>query len=262
LIEARGAFRGMLMAALIAAACVSVRAAQDANQTLSGPQRLRLAQRLIAEAQGLEALDDLGGAIETMKQAVALAPALAQPRGLLGRLYQMQGQAESAKEAYRTHQLLCLLAQANDSADPFIVQLAEAEGLMIYLINQERMTRGLCVLKPSEKLSKCARDHSVEMMKLDYFSHTSPVKRHATSLDRFVEVYGYKPRALAENLARRYGTLYSFSPEKIAETHADLMKSPKHRESILWDKVQEVGVGIAVNEHGDYWVTEMFALLR
>ena len=41
---------------------------------------------------------------------------------------------------------------------------------------------------------------------------------------------------------------------------ADLLKSPRHRDSILWDKVQEVGVGIAVNEHGDYWITEMFAL--
>jgi len=262
LIGARGTFRGLVIAALLAAAGMSVYAAQDATKTLSGPQRLRLAQRLIAEAQGLEALGDLGGAVEKMKEAVTLVPALAQPRGLLGRLYQMQGQEESAKEAYHTHQLLGLLGEATDSADPFIVQLAEAEGRMIFLINQERMTRGLSVLKPSDKLSKCARDHSNEMMRFDYFGHVSPVKRHATSLDRFVEVYGCKPRSLAENLARRYGTLYSFSPERVAETHADLLKSPRHRDSILWDKVQEVGVGIAVNGHGDYWITEMFALLR
>jgi len=254
--------RGLVVAVLIAAAGMSVQAAQDAAETLSGPQRLRLAQRLVAEAEGLEALGDLAAATEKMKEAVALVPALTGPRGLLGRLYQMQGQEESAKEAYRTHQLLALLGEATDDADSFMVQLAEAEGRMIFFINRERITRGLSVLKPSEKLSKCARDHSTEMMKLDYFGHVSPVKRHATSLDRFVEVYGCKPRALAENLARRYGTLYSFSPEKVAETHADLMKSPRHRDSILWDKVQEVGVGIAVNEHGDYWITEMFALSR
>ena len=261
---------GVMTALMVASVTPArVHAAQNAeakgsagSATVSSADRLRSAQQLVATARQLEAQSDLEGAIARLQEAVMILPAWAPSRGLLGRLYQMQGQDEPAKEQYKSHQLLSLLGQVEGDADPFVPKLAEAEGLMTFLINQERMTRGLCVLEPSAELSKIARGHSEEMRDRGYFSHVSPVKSHATPVDRFVKVYGQKPRGLAENLARRYGTLYSFSLKGIAESHADLMKSPRHRHSILWDKVQLVGVGIAVNGHGDYWITEMFARLR
>jgi len=251
-----------LVAALATATALGVCATQETEEALTPAQALKLAQRLVTEAQGLEAQDDLQGAVEKLKEAVALVPDWEQPRGLLGRLYQMLGQAEAAKEQYRSHQLLTMLGQGNDDINPTAVEIAEAEGLMIFLINEERTTRGLPALKLAGKLSQCARQHSVEMMTLNYFSHQSPVRGMTTSLDRFVRIYGCQPWVLAENLARKWGSLNSFNLDNIADSHQGLMKSPRHRDSVLWDKVEQVGVGIAVNEHGDYWITQMFARLR
>lgn len=253
-----------LLIALVAAAgpTLAVDAAKGITQPTPSAEQIKLGRQLVAEAAELERQGDLEGALGRLQAAVATLPNWAEPRGLLARAYQVLGEDEQAKAEYGHHQLLSLLGEIQEDADPLILKLAEAEGLVAFLVNQERMTRGLCLLVPSVKLSLVARQHSTEMMELNYFSHLSPVKGYATSVDRFVKVYGCKPRGLAENLARRCGTLYCFTLEKVAESHADLMKSPKHRDSILWDKVREIGVGIAVNDHGDYWVTEMFARMR
>jgi uncharacterized protein YkwD len=250
-----------LLIALVAApgAALAVDAAKGITQPAPSADQAR---QLVAEAAELERQGNLEGALGRLQAAVATLPNWAHPRGLLARIHQLLGEDEQAKAEYGNHQLLGLLEETQGDADPLIPKQAEAEGLIAFLVNQERMTRGLYVLVPSVELSRVARRHSTEMRELDYFGHVSPVPKHRTSVDRFQEVYGCKPRGLAENLARRRGTLYCFTLEKVAETHADLMKSPKHRDSILWDKVREIGVGIAVNDHGDYWVTEMFARRR
>jgi len=223
---------------------------------------LPAAQQLVAEARILEAAGDLDSAQERAERARALVPAWPVPRALLGRLHQIQGHEDEAKQEYKSHQLLSLLGQASAEAGPLLLKLAEAEGLMIFLINRERITRGLCALEPTVNLSNCARQHSAEMMQLRYFGHTSPVQPNATPIDRFVKVHGRRAQALAENLAYRNSNRYSFKLHNIAESHADLMNSPKHRDIILWDQVEQVGVGIAVNDNGDYWITEMFTRLR
>jgi len=177
----------------------------------------------------------------------------------LGKVCQLLGRDQDARSHYQAHQFLGLLEDSAEQGNSRLLAIAEAEGLLIFRINQERISRGLHALLPSVELSQVARQHSREMRDLGYFSHTSPTPGCTTMTDRFKRMFGHPPRALAENLSRRGGTGDAFTIENIEDSHRRLMISDSHRRSILWEKVAEVGVGVAVNERGDYWITENFA---
>ncbi|RME86666.1 MAG: CAP domain-containing protein, partial [Planctomycetota bacterium] len=66
------------------------------------------------------------------------------------------------------------LAQQKNSP----VTAVEAE--QIRITNQYRISMGRTPLEIDPKLVRCARKHSVEMVKLGYFSHTSPVAKNKT----------------------------------------------------------------------------------
>ena len=138
-------------------------------------------------------------------------------------------------------------------------QIITAEARLMWLVNKERAARQLELLRPVALISIVARQHSEEMRDLKYWSHHSPVPENETVMERFNRVCGFKPRLVAENLARRWGTDYCFSVEKAECSHNDLMDSPGHRENILREGVSTIGVGIAVDAKGAYWVTEVFA---
>ena len=60
---------------------------------------------------------------------------------------------------------------------------------------------------------------------------------------------GYKYRAAAENTGRGFGT-----PQRAVDWW---MNSPKHRTNILYPKMREVGIGIAMSDAPDsklHWV--------
>ncbi len=217
------------------------------------------ASQLFSQARDLEELGDLADAAAKLTTSIELAPDWAPPRGLIGKIRQRQGRDDEASAQYQAHQYLALL---DDDAQPHttsLVQVAEAEALLILSINRERLSRGLCALTPSADLSRVSRGHSREMRDLNYFSHHSPRKCHATMVERFELVYGREPRVLAENLSRHGGSGYCFTLANIAQSHERLMNSPPHRHSILWEKVRQIGVGVTVNKRGDYWITETFA---
>jgi uncharacterized protein YkwD len=134
---------------------------------------------------------------------------------------------------------------------PFELQVLE-------LINQERKRRGVPPLKLSSKLSRVARTHSEEMRDKGYMGHISPVSRHSTPRKRFRRVFGYEPYLIGENVARRAGPQWCLTAERIGKTHQGLMGSRHHRDNILRPEFRHVGIGIAVNEGGHYWVTEVF----
>lgn len=126
------------------------------------------------------------------------------------------------------------------------------------LINQERKQHGVPRLKLSPKLSRVARTHSEEMRDKGYLDHISPVSRRSTPRKRFRRAFGYEPHVIAENVARRAGSAWCLTADRIQKTHQSLMGSRHHRENILRPEVQHVGIGIAINESGHYWVTEVF----
>jgi uncharacterized protein YkwD len=199
-------------------------------------------------------------AISGFSRAAQLAPRWGAPNARLGVIHQLQGREIEAREQYALTQAASLdspTPPSEEEAKLRVLMIAN-EAYVIYLINAARLQQGLTPLAPDPTLGIVARRHSEEMRDQQYFSHQSPTPGLTTCQDRFRAVFGYKPRLIGENVARRWGSLFCLTEEKILGTHNDLMASPGHRQNILLAEVQWLGVGLAANTNGDYWLTEVF----
>jgi len=172
-------------------------------------------------------------------------------------LHQLQGNRELAEQHYRRHPELSFQDVMPDGPEP--EELAEAEALLMYLVNAERLAIGLPALRPHWRLSVAARRHSNEMRSLNYFSHVSPVRGRQNAQRRYELDFGTRPPLIAENLARRRASFYCFDLGRIVDSHQGLMDSPGHKRAILLDRVERIGVGISVADDGDYFIAELFA---
>ncbi len=126
--------------------------------------------------------------------------------------------------------------------------LKSEEQKMLDFINQERITRDLRPLVMDPSLTVAARDHSQEMIALNYFSHESPV---IGDLEARIKNSGIKNWAIVgENLA---------GAQDVKIAHDALMKSEKHKENILNSNYVYVGVGIADGSRYGKMFTQIFA---
>jgi uncharacterized protein YkwD len=132
---------------------------------------------------------------------------------------------------------------AVDAPEPSADELA-----IIRLTNDERRALGLKELQPGQKLFVAARQHSANMARQKKMAHELDGK---TVLER-VKALGYKHLHLAENVAE--------NQEGPAEVVAAWMKSPGHRMNILAEQPTEIGVGVAYDDHGAPYYTQVFAL--
>ena len=139
---------------------------------------------------------------------------------------------------------------------------AQFERQLFALVNEERRKRGLNELLPDETLTKIAREHAAEMREKGFFAHESPTPGRREPLDRYMLYETRKPQTIAENVARRWGSRPSLNESNIRGTHADLMQSSHHRANILREGLTHLGIGVASNGQGDFWVTEVFAKPR
>lgn len=199
-------------------------------------------------------------AIAGFLKAAELAPTWGAPNARLGVIYQLQKREQDARQQYALTQAASLSATPPDSGSDARLRdlIITCEAVTIYLLNQSRLDNGLPVIVPDPTLNLVARRHSDEMRDKNYFSHESPTPGLTSCQDRFRAVFGYRPRLIGENIARRWGTLFCLSEERIAGSHTDLMNSPGHRHNILLDSIEWLGVGISANANGDYWLTEVF----
>jgi len=126
------------------------------------------------------------------------------------------------------------------------------------LINEERKRHGVRALKLSRKLSRVARRHSQEMRDRGYLGHISPIAERSTPRKRYRKAFDDEPYLIGENVARRAGAEWCLSAERMEKTHRGLMDSRHHRENMIRPEFEQVGIGIAINESGHYWVTELF----
>jgi uncharacterized protein YkwD len=149
-------------------------------------------------------------------------------------------------------------AAAGQSAGEELARVQPFEMQLLESINQERKQYGVAELKLDPKLSNVARGHSQEMRDRNFFGHISPVPAQSTPRKRYESAFGREPYIIGENVARRAGTQWCLTDDRIEKTHRGLMDSPGHRENILRREFQQIGIGIAINEVGDYWVTELF----
>ncbi len=137
-------------------------------------------------------------------------------------------------------------------------RLVKLELAMVDMVNDERAKAGLGLLKWDEKLASVARAHAAEMRDKNYFAHESPTPGMKDPLDRYRVVFQDSPRVIAENIFRSWGAQRQVSLDQVKEGHESLMNSPGHRANILYREVTHIGIGFAVNSHGDLWITQMF----
>lgn len=223
------------------------------------------AQAALEAATAALAVGTVEEAAEYAQRAARLIPTASTPRVVLAIIAEKRGDKAEAITLYR--EALAWNPRDEDAAAglqrlgaqryPDVVSQYEEQ--LVRLVNETRQAYGLKPLKPHPVLSLVAREHSAAMRDLGFFSHTSPIPGCQTTLARFLRRFEGYPKHLGENLARRYWRpTPALNEQNIALTHEELMQSPHHRENILHPTSEYVGVGIAVNPAGDYWLTELF----
>lgn len=130
--------------------------------------------------------------------------------------------------------------------------LAVNERIIYELTNSFRAYNGVAALGFSEKLSDVARDHSEEMAKNNYFSHTSLAGLEPS--DR-ISLAGIRWQSCGENIAAGNSTAL--------KTFEQWVNSLGHRKNML-QQVGDLGVGGAVNQKSQYkyYYGQNFALAR
>lgn len=128
---------------------------------------------------------------------------------------------------------------------PSDIGALEAE--VIRLVNIEREKTGRPALTPNNELNRVARIKSEDFIKNNYFSHNSPT--YGTPFD-MIRSFGISFTAAAENIASRQ--------RSAAEVMNTWMNSQGHRTNILNSTYNQIGVGVARDDNGNLFWTQMF----
>jgi uncharacterized protein YkwD len=120
------------------------------------------------------------------------------------------------------------------------------ETQLLYLVNNERLQRGLPVLVPDTALQQAARLHAADMFTRGYFAHNNP--DGSTPFDRMRKL-GITYRSAGENLAHSYD---------LDAAHTGLMNSPGHRENILNTRFGRIGIAVLQSDTKGLMVVQEF----
>jgi uncharacterized protein YkwD len=138
-------------------------------------------------------------------------------------------------------------------ARPETFDAALLEREIVRLTNRLRRQQGRPALRGNAALTKTARSHSLEMARLDYFSHRSPTPERRSAQDRLAKS-GLGFRVLAENIAKEPRVARFWSDGRLewftwgdvaANAVRHWCESPGHRANLLRRDVTETGVGAA-----------------
>jgi uncharacterized YkwD family protein/spore coat assembly protein SafA len=125
--------------------------------------------------------------------------------------------------------------------------IRELETEVIRLVNIERAKAGQPALTEKNDLSRVARIKSQDFIDNNYFSHNSPT--YGTPFD-MLRSFGITYTAAAENIAS--------SQKTAAEAMNTWMSSSGHRSNILSSTYNQIGVGVARDDKGNLFWTQMF----
>lgn len=115
------------------------------------------------------------------------------------------------------------------------------------LVNEERAAAGLSALTLSDDLTYAATLKSKDMVKNNYFSHTSPT--YGSPFD-LISSLGIKYSYAGENIAMGYQT-----PAVVMNAW---MNSSGHKANILNANYTQMGLGYVVNSSGQPYWTQLF----
>lgn len=129
------------------------------------------------------------------------------------------------------------------------VKTTELEKSIFDKINQYRVSKKLPKLKLDSKISKQARIHSQNMAKHRVpFSHNGFAKRVDSTFVRY--------NSASENVAFNFGY-----EDPVAEAVKGWIESPVHLKNIK-GKYNLTGIGVAVNNQDEYFLTQIFIRSR
>ncbi|RZN39567.1 MAG: CAP domain-containing protein [Methanophagales archaeon ANME-1-THS] len=154
-------------------------------------------------------------------------------------------------------------ARSPQTAEVGSEELEKCEKLIFDLTNAERRASGLAELIYDPDLAKVAREHSLDMVENDFFSHTNLRGEDPTGRARRHGLEVVKSRAggvyivgIAENIGLMpKGNLIALGyapnePEGLATAQVQSwLNSSKHRANILNPRFEQLGVGVAYNGH-------------
>ena len=141
--------------------------------------------------------------------------------------------------------------KVNTFTMPTPAAVVELERATFDLLNEKRKERGLSPLVWSESVALIAREHSVDMATMNYFSHKDMNGGYVS--DRADSAGMKKWRAIGENIAFNRG----FADPKVRAVEL-WMDSSSHRQNLLDDHWKESAIGIAVASDGSYFFTQVF----
>lgn len=115
------------------------------------------------------------------------------------------------------------------------------------LLNSDRARYNLSPLIIDPELCRIARIKSEDMRDNQYFAHTSPTYGDVRSM---LKQFGYAYAAAGENIAHH---------ATVEKAQAAFLSSPGHRKNILSSGYTKVGVGVAIDQKGYVYLTQIFA---
>lgn len=128
---------------------------------------------------------------------------------------------------------------------PSDIRALETE--VIRLVNAERAKAGRAALTENNEISNVARTKSQDFINNNYFAHNSPT--YGTPFD-MLKSFGITFTAAAENIASGQRTA--------AEVMNTWMNSSGHKANILNSTYNQIGVGVARDNKGNLFWTQMF----
>ena len=114
------------------------------------------------------------------------------------------------------------------------------------LLNSDRARYNLAPLVIDPELSRIARVKSQDMRDHQYFAHTSPTYGDVHSMLRR---FGYAFAQAGENIAHH---------KSVDKAQAAFLSSPGHRKNIMSSAYTKVGLGVAIGDTGDVYLTQIF----
>ena len=120
------------------------------------------------------------------------------------------------------------------------------EQKLLNLLNEDRTRNGLPALAMDSELSALARTKSQDMLENGYFAHESPTLGSAAAM---LDGSGYAYQGVGENIAHH---------ANVEKANAAFLSSPAHRTVMMGSQWEKVGVGVAEDEYGFVYVTELF----
>jgi uncharacterized protein YkwD len=130
-------------------------------------------------------------------------------------------------------------ACTNADKHPSQATVAQLRAATVCLVNIERAKHGRAKLRTNHGLALAGQRHASDMVRRQYFSHTS---RSGRDFKQRIVRTGYARghgAILGENLA--WGSQGKATPRSIVRSW---MNSPGHRANILQPRFREIGIGV------------------